>query len=475
MKHYLFSLIIFTVFTLCQKYDELDTKFKTREEKENLVVESLLNNLTYFLQDLENEKNTFLNNFSGHKDSLLCKGCQWVTKNFYGLVSKTYHRIGLFNLLSFICDKFVHLSQAACDGYINNYGHVILDSLMDHYMTPEYICTKLSICKNIHYQLLDADDYAKNLLIDKPKTIKKSTINNSATTWKMLHVTDIHTDTQYIEGSVGNCIDPFCCRKDSQADKSQSVKLSGKWGFLGKCDLPVNTLISFVDSVAQEIQPDLIIWTGDNPSHAEWEQDTSKEILTVSNIFTNLLKEKFGNKTMIYPSLGNHEKFPVDQFYPFDSQKEKPLLKFFADIWKDWLGEDAYDTFLNFGYYSKKHLDTNLRIISYNCLYCDVLNFYLIKNPTDPNNQIQWLEKTLRQAEKNGEVVYLIGHISAADTSMLTECAKRFKAITDRFSNIILGQFAGHTHLDEIKVMNEYFDSSKISGIVYIAPSLTTY
>ena len=290
----------------------------------------------------------------------------------------------------------------------------------------------------------------------------------------MLHVTDIHTDTKYAEGSIGNCIDPFCCRKDSKPDKKEKIENSGRWGYLGKCDLPVNTLINFIETVASEIQPDIVIWTGDNPSHAEWEDDTTQQIYTVTKLFTNLLNEKISNKTVIYPSLGNHEKFPADQFFPFDDQKEKPLLKFFADLWSDWLGEEAYQTFSNYGYYSKKHLDTNLRIISYNCLYCDIFNFYLIKNPTDPNNQIQWLERTLRQAEIDNEIVYVIGHISAADTSMLTECAKRFKALTDRFSHIIKGQFAGHTHFDEIKVMNEYFDNSKVSGIVYLAPSLTT-
>jgi len=155
-------------------------------------------------------------------------------------------------------------------------------------------------------------------------------------------------------------------------------------------------------------------------------------------------------------------------------QARKNFLNFFADLWIDWIGEENYDTFLRFGSYSKKHLDTNLRIISPNFLFCDAMNFYLLKNPTDPSNHIIWLESELKKAEINNEVVYLIGHISAGDTSLLSECAKRYKALIDRFSDIIVGQFSGHTHFDEVKIINEYF-TNKPQSIVFIAPSLTTH
>ena len=201
----------------------------------------------------------------------------------------------------------------------------------------------------------------------------------------------------------------------------------------------------------------------------------------ITKILTDLLDiklSKFNLNIQVYPSLGNHEKFPNDQFYPYDSQKENIMLKTYGEYWKNWLGTEAYETFINFGYYSKKHLDTNLRVISYNCLYCDSVNFYLIKNPTNPNNQIDWLENELRKAEQNNEVVYLISHIPYIDGFFLNECAKRFKALVDRFSYIIRGQFAGHTHNDEINIQTEYFQQGKkekeITGVVFTAPSFTT-
>ncbi len=191
------------------------------------------------------------------------------------------------------------------------------------------------------------------------------------------------------------------------------------------------------------------------------------------------MKELNLDNIPIYPSLGNHEKFPNDQFYPYDSEMENKTLKTIGEYWKKWLGEDAYETFIKFGYYSKMHMDTKLKIISYNCLFCDTINFYLIKNPTDPNNQFEWLESELRKSEANNEVVYLISHIPIIDGFFLNECAKRFKAIIDRFSYIIRGQFAGHTHNDEINLVKEYFKKEdakekEIKGIVFTAPSFTT-
>jgi sphingomyelin phosphodiesterase len=85
------------------------------------------------------------------------------------------------------------------------------------------------------------------------------------------------------------------------------------------------------------------------------------------------------------------------------------------------------------------------------------------------------MEETLRQAEKNGEYVFIIGHIPPGDSTYTTECAKRYQVLVDRFQNIIRGNFYGHTHYDEFRVLTEYYNKDKVAGIIYTAPSLTTY
>lgn len=447
-------------------------------EQEDVIVMKetfdYLKNKISTLNKMRESKEKFLAGFKNHTDSIVCKSCLWSFNHIHDVIYKYYGKIGLFELANFICNNFIHMTKQACHGYVFDYGPIIADSLIEHYLTGEFICTTMRLCKNDHFVILDADEYAKDLLKDKPVDFLIPKIEKSQNAWKVLHVSDIHTDLKYAVGSRGKCPDPICCRSNSKAVSNQLMTeegIAGKWGHVGKCDLPLNTLLNFLEEVTNNIKPDFMIWTGDNPSHAEWERTTADEILEVTKIFTEKMVE---SGIPVYPSLGNHEKYPSDQFYPFGGSKEKGLLEFFGNLWKDWLGEEAYQEFIQNGYYSKKHLDTNLRIISYNCLYCDALNFYLIKNPTDPSFQIQWLEDVLRKAEQNKEEVYLIGHIPAGDTSLLSECAKRYIALIDRFSHIIRGQFAGHTHFDEVKIMRDYFDKDKANSIVFIAPSLTT-
>jgi len=106
---------------------------------------------------------------------------------------------------------------------------------------------------------------------------------------------------------------------------------------------------------------------------------------------------------------------------------------------------------------------------------CDVLNFNIVRNPTDPIQQFAWLESVLRQAEKDSEVAYIIGHIPPGDSTYTSECSKRYNALIDRFSDIVRGQFYGHTHYDEFRTVHEYFNYTNIAGLIHIAPSLTTY
>lgn len=53
----------------------------------------------------------------------------------------------------------------------------------------------------------------------------------------------------------------------------------------------------------------------------------------------------------------------------------------------------------------------NLKIISLNTQAQNNLNFFLLKDSTDPGNMLQWLENELRASESKGQLVHIIGHI----------------------------------------------------------------
>lgn len=226
--------------------------------------------------------------------------------------------------------------------------------------------------------------------------------------------------------------------------------------------------------MVNDIRPDLIVWTGDNPPHNPW-QSNGKEIYNITEIFIDLLLNKYKYEGQMFAALGNHEEYIADQYNPYEEQREKDFLRTMGNMFKQWLSDSEYEHFIQNGYYSTKFKNTNLRIIALNCFLCDIMNFFLIRNPTDPGHQFKWLEGTLRQSEKNGEAVMIIGHIPPGDSTYLSHCSKRYNALVDRFSHIIRGQFFGHTHYDEFRVINGYFNQTNIAGLILTSPSLTSY
>lgn len=111
----------------------------------------------------------------------------------------------------------------------------IIDALIEHYIDAEYLCTSKFICKFEHYQELNPDEYARKLLKDKPAKVSPQITEERIL--KVLHMSDVHTDLKYQEGSNGNCGKPLCCREEN-GQPSDPKFAAGRWGFKGFCDLP---------------------------------------------------------------------------------------------------------------------------------------------------------------------------------------------------------------------------------------------
>lgn len=58
---------------------------------------------------------------------------------------------------------------------------------------------------------------------------------------RILFLTDLHWDHDYLEGTDPNCENPLCCRRDSGLPPA-SRPGAGYWGEYSKCDLPLRTL-----------------------------------------------------------------------------------------------------------------------------------------------------------------------------------------------------------------------------------------
>lgn len=56
----------------------------------------------------------------------------------------------------------------------------------------------------------------------------------------------------YEEGSNGNCNESLNCSKGWGWPKSHSSSV-GKWGYDGKCDVPLRTLNNFIENIKPDI------------------------------------------------------------------------------------------------------------------------------------------------------------------------------------------------------------------------------
>jgi len=115
------------------------------------------------------------------------------------------------------------------------------------------------------------------------------------------------------------------------------------------------------------------------------------------------------------------------------------------------------EEFKKYGYYSTlidEEKGRNLRIINTFVASDDVLNLYNINTLFDPENQLKWLQETLSNSEKNKEDVFIIRHIPIGQT--INEASnKHLLVLFERYSNIIRGIFAGHSHNDELSYIRD--------------------
>jgi sphingomyelin phosphodiesterase len=227
-----------------------------------------------------------------------------------------------------------------------------------------------------------------------------------------LHIADTHFDPYYEPGSVVNCNEPLCCRKNSTADKHNLIS-AGVWGSYGKCDVSKKLIDDvFLRMAKQHPDVDFIIWTGDIPPHDIWEQTREGHVDNI-RYTTKKLLEAFPD-TPIFAAIGNHEGLPSGHFAPSWMKSQDQTIDWLYNElmshWSKWLPPDTNVTIMHGGFYSVL-IRPKFRIISINTNYCHAFNWWLVLNSTDPSQELKWLVYELEKAEANDEKVYIIGNI----------------------------------------------------------------
>ncbi|XP_003781891.1 acid sphingomyelinase-like phosphodiesterase 3a [Otolemur garnettii] len=279
------------------------------------------------------------------------------------------------------------------------------------------------------------------------------------------HVTDLHLDPTY------HITDDHT--KVCSSSKGANASNPGPFGDV-LCDSPYQLILSAFDFIKNSGQKaSFMIWTGDSPPHVPVTELSTEIVINVLTNLTTTIQSLFPN-LQVFPALGNHDYWPEDQL-PVDTND---VYNAVANLWKPWLAEEALRTLRAGGFYSQKVAAIpNLRIISLNTILYYSPNIMTL-DKTDPANQFEWLESTLNSSQQNKEQVYIIAHVPVGylpqvkNTTAIREAYnEKLINIFRKYSDVIAGQFYGHTHRDSIMVLSDT-QGSPVNSL-FVAPAVT--
>lgn len=395
-----------------------------------------------------------------NSDFVKCETCREVFKKTQDFLLRPNIWTVPIELAIDYCQRFDGYTKDVCAGGVGEMVTIVTSSLAKHYFDPEWACSTLEFCDSPIYVRENFTEWQANVLKSKPVTPAPASTSETPTL-RFGHVSDIHVDIYYQEGTNNNCGLPVCCRSWNGPGES------GVWGDYN-CDLPIKTFEVGLQQLAEQ-NLDFVLVTGDIPPHDVWNQSYAY-ILEYQQVVSGMF-EKYFPDTPVYTMYGNHGAFPVNVL---DMNNATWLNQPFSELWGSWLTEEAKLSMASKGFYSLVHPDTNLKIVTVNTQACNNDNFFLLANVTDPAGHIGWLWNELDQAEKANQIVYLFGHIPMSSGDCLDTWAAHVNTLTSRYAHLIAGQFYGHTHKDHWSIYRD-LQTQAPNNIEWVAPSVTTY
>uniref|UniRef100_A0A7E4W9P3 Sphingomyelin phosphodiesterase n=1 Tax=Panagrellus redivivus TaxID=6233 RepID=A0A7E4W9P3_PANRE len=412
-------------------------------------------------------------------DSTACTACTIVVEMLHDTLGEDVFNNCIGQFVAKVCSALGIEDNFVCKGIVSDFEDTFVYVLDELIVEPRQLCGLL---------IKECDGGPASLnqtwLIDMPGTKPpyKAPVAPASgkPTLKVLHLSDLHVDNDYLIGSEAKCGEPLCCRppKDGSEAFTKDVNLpAGKWGTVADCDAPYWLLTDMLAHIAKTHKDvDYIVVSGDLESHADWVYSKEGHIDKVQNISRTIKQYLPGIQA--YFAVGNHEGLPIDNFAPhFTPSKFHMdwLYETMATEYADWVPADQMDSVRYNGCFMKK-LFPGLRLISLNnALGGDAVNFYLYVNQTDPDGTMTWFLKQLADAEAAGDKVQIVAHIPGNDNEMLEGWAINYYHAVNRFEDTIVAQLFGHTHSEKYYVTYENPDDAKSrpTGVIYSAPSVT--
>ena len=250
-------------------------------------------------------------------------------------------------------------------------------------------------------------------------------------------------------------------------------------------------------------QPDFILYPGDFMGH-EWRkkydqlapvssQKDPRAYRTFTTKAIQFLAYQFAHSfpaTPVLPTLGNNDSYCGDYWI----RPHGPFLDMFAKAWLPLLGKtvdpDLFtETFRAGGYYTlRMPHPANTRLIVLNSVFFSITyaNMCGSKTDTPAQDQLQWLADALVQAREAQEKVWLLMHVPAginafSSVSSIDEgrspvtfwqpaLASQFFRLVEQYQDTLQMAFAGHTHMDDFRVIRF---KGKATLLSKISPSIS--
>lgn len=170
----------------------------------------------------------------------------------------------------------------------------------------------------------------------------------------------------------------------------------------------------------------------------------------------------------------------------FEDRETRVAIDKISEVWQDWMTEESYEMFRNKSFYDMNasahpladkefgsKLD-NVRVLALNLQSCYHFNFFLFSEMGGELGELEWLEDTLREMEKNGEKAIVIGHIPPGSADCVEPFSRRYAALMDRFQNVVRTSVWGHDHVEYYDTVRA-IESKKAINQNIISGSATTH
>lgn len=271
---------------------------------------------------------------------------------------------------------------------------------------------------------------------------------------RFLHITDIHPDPYYSEGSSASSV---CHRGKPDGKHDEAVRFGVA---MAGCDSSMDLMdytFKWIDENLRD-QIDFVIWTGDNIRHDNDRSypRTEAQIFDLNELVSKKFQEVFRRKgsadprdfdVNVIPSLGNNDVFPHNLFALGPTLQTRE----FYNIWSNFIPQEQQRAFARGTSFFVEVIPGKLAVLSLNTLYLYKAN-PLVDNcnsKKEPGYQILlWLGYVLEELRARGMKVWLSGHVPPLLKNFDQSCYDKFTLWTHEYRDVIIGGVYGHMNID---------------------------